>query len=170
MKIIDRNGRLFGKISVIDVIVILAVIVVAAAIYVKTHKPQTGSNVATTTIVYQMSVENQPEYMLDAIQVGDQIYDKERSTGGSLGTITDIQVSDGTYEAKLDDGTYEIVPAQGRYNLLLTIEGQGLIDENGNYLLNRVYNLGVNSSREFNNKYGLFLGRIVSIEAVQPEG
>ncbi len=83
-----------------------------AAIYVKTHKPQTGSNVATTTIVYQMSVENQPEYMLDAIQVGDQIYDKERSTGGFLGTITDIQVSDGTYEAKLD-GTYEIVPAQG---------------------------------------------------------
>ena len=161
MKIIDRNGRLFGKISVIDVIVILAVIVMAAAIYVKTHKPQTGSNVATTTIVYQMSVENQPEYMLDAIQVGDQIYDKERSTGGSLGTITDIQVS---------DGTYEIVPAQGRYNLLLTIEGQGLIDENGNCLLNRVYNLGVNSSREFNNKYGLFLGRIVSIEAAQPEG
>ena len=105
MKIIDRNGRLFGKISVIDVIVILAVIVMAAAIYVKTHKPQTGSNVATTTIVYQMSVENQPEYMLDAIQVGDQIYDKERTTGGSLGTITDIQVSDGTYEAKLDDGT-----------------------------------------------------------------
>lgn len=45
MKIIDRNGRLFGKISVIDVIVILAVIVMAAAIYVKTHKPQTGSNV-----------------------------------------------------------------------------------------------------------------------------
>ncbi len=33
-------------------------------------------------------------------------------------------------------------PLRGRYNLLLTIEGQGLIDENGNYLLNRVYNLG----------------------------
>ena len=61
-------------------IVILAVIVMAAAIYVKTHKPQTGSNVSTTTIVYQMEVHNQPEYMLDAIQVGDQIYDKERST------------------------------------------------------------------------------------------
>ena len=161
MKIIDRNGRLFGKISVIDVIVILAVIVMAAAIYVKTHKPQTGSNVSTTTIVYQMEVHNQPEYMLDAIQVGDQIYDKERSTGGSLGTITDIQVSDGTYEAELHDGTCEVVPAQGR---------QGLIDENGNYLLNRVYNLGVNSSREFNNKYGLFLGRIVSIDTAQPEG
>lgn len=170
MKIIDRNGRLFGKISIIDVIVILAVLVAVLAIYVKTHKPQTGSNVDTTTIVYQMQVDNMPEYMLQAIQKGDQIYDKERSTGGSLGTITDIQVSDGTYEAKLSDGTYEVVPAENHYNLLLTIQGEGLIDENGNYLLNRVYNLGVNSSREFNNKYGLFLGRIVSIEAAQPQG
>lgn len=172
MKIIDRNGRLFGKISVIDVIVILAVIVVALAIYVKTHKPQTGSNVSTTTVVYQMKVDNQPEYMLQAIQVGDQIYDKERSTGGSLGTITDIQVSDGTYEAKLNDGTYEVVPAENRYNLLLTIRGEGLVEEDGSILLNRVYDLGVNSSREFNNKYGLFLGRIVSIETetAQPQG
>ena len=120
----DRDGRLFGKISIVDVIVLLVVAAMVAAVYVKTHKPQTGSNVGTTTVVYQMELENQPEYMLDAIQVGDQMFDKERSTGGSLGTITDIQVSDGTYEAKLDDGTYEIVPAQGRYNLLLTIEGQ----------------------------------------------
>ena len=170
MKIIDRNGRLFGKISVIDVIVILAVVVVALAIYVKTHKPQTGSNVSTTTIVYQMKVDNQPEYMLQAIQVGDQIYDKERSTGGSLGEIIDIQVSDGTYEAKLSDGTDEIVPAENRYNLLLTIRGEALVEEDGSVLVNRVYDLGVNSSREFNNKYGLFLGRIVSIEAAQPQG
>lgn len=170
MKIIDRNGRLFGKISVIDVVVILAVIAVALAIYVKTHKPQTGSNVETTAIVYQMKVDNLPDYMVQAIQKGDQIYDKERSTGGSLGTITDIQVSDGTYEAKLSDGTYEVVPAENRYNLLLTIQGEGLVEEDGSYLLNRVYDLGVNSSREFNNKYSLFLGRIVSIEAAQPEG
>ena len=170
MKIIDRNGRLFGKISIIDVIVILAVVVMALAIYVKTHKPQTGSNVSSTTIVYQMKVDNLPQYVVDAIQAGDDIYDKERSTGGSLGKITDIQISDGTYEAKLDDGTYEIIPAQDRYNLLLTIEGQGLVESDGSYLLNRVYDLGVNSSREFNNKYSLFLGRIISIDVPQQEG
>ena len=35
MKIIDGNGRLFGKISVIDVLVILVVAVLAAALYFK---------------------------------------------------------------------------------------------------------------------------------------
>ena len=40
MKILDRDGRLFGKISIIDVIVILVVAVLALAIYVKTQMPR----------------------------------------------------------------------------------------------------------------------------------
>ena len=111
MKILDRDGRLFGKISIIDVIVILVVAVLALAIYVKTQMPQTGTSVTTTKVVYQMKLNNQPEYMLSAIQVGDQMYDKESSTGGSLGTIVDIEGSPGTEQGELDDGTVAYVPA-----------------------------------------------------------
>ena len=32
MKLMDKNGRLFGKISVIDVVVVLVVLVMAAAL------------------------------------------------------------------------------------------------------------------------------------------
>ena len=110
MKILDRDGRLFGKISIIDVIVILVVAVLALAIYVKGQMPQTGASVTTTPVVYQILADNQPEYMLDAIQVGDQLFDKERSTGGSLGEIIDVQVSDCTYQGELDDGTVADVP------------------------------------------------------------
>lgn len=163
MKLIDRNGRLFGKISIVDVIVILVVAVLGVAIYAKTHKPQTGTKVATTSIVYQMRLENQPAYMLDAIQVGDQMYDKERSTGGSLGEILDIQVEDGTKRAELNDGTTAVVPAEGNYNILLTIRGKGLVTEEG-YALNRIYQLGVNSTRNFNTKYASFVGIITDIQ------
>ena len=85
MKILDRDGRLFGKISIIDVIVIVVVAVLAATLYLKHQMPQTSGGVSTTTVVYQMRLENQPEYMLSAIQVGDQLYDLERSTNGALG-------------------------------------------------------------------------------------
>ena len=37
MKLMDKNGRLFGKISVIDVVVVLVVLVMAAALYVKNN-------------------------------------------------------------------------------------------------------------------------------------
>ena len=109
MKILDRDGRLFGKISIIDVIVILVVAVLALAIYVKTQMPQTGTSVTTTKVVYQMKLNNQPEYMLSAIQIGDELFDKERSTGGSLGTIVDIEVSSGTEQGELDDGTVALL-------------------------------------------------------------
>ena len=164
MKILDRDGRLFGKISIIDVIVILVVAVLALAIYVKTQMPQTGTSVTTTKVVYQMKLNNQPEYMLSAIQVGDQMFDKERSTGGSLGTITDIQVSGGTYEGKLNDGTVAMLPAEDCYNILLTIEGEALIEGNGSVMLNRIYSLGVNSNRNFNTQYANFVGTIVDLQ------
>ena len=151
----DRDGRLFGKISIVDVIVLLVVAVMVAAVYVKTHKPQTGSNVGTTTVVYQMELEN---------QLGDQMFDKERSTGGSLGTITDIQVSGGTYEGKLNDGTVAMLPAEDCYNILLTIEGEALIEGNGSVMLNRIYSLGVNSNRNFNTQYANFVGTIVDLQ------
>ena len=136
----DRDGRLFGKISIVDVIVLLVVAVMVAAVYVKTHKPQTGST------------------------VGDQMFDKERSTGGSLGTITDIQVSGGTYEGKLNDGTVAMLPAEDCYNILLTIEGEALIEGNGSVMLNRIYSLGVNSNRNFNTQYANFVGTIVDLQ------
>lgn len=164
MKILDRDGRLFGKISVIDVIVIVVVAALALAIYVKTQMPQTGSSVTTTPVVYQILADNQPEYMLDAIQVGDQLFDKERSTGGALGEIVDIQISEGTYQGELDDGTVADVPVEGYYNILLTIQGEALVGSDGSVALNRIYDLGVNSHRYFNTKYAYFLGLVTDIQ------
>ena len=57
MKLMDKNGRLFGKISVIDVVVVLVVLVMAAALYVKnTSLSHTSTRVTNTPITYQVSV------------------------------------------------------------------------------------------------------------------
>ena len=54
MKVIDKNGRLFGKISVIDVVVLLLVIVLAVALRHKAQLPQTGTTVPETPITIQV--------------------------------------------------------------------------------------------------------------------
>ena len=164
MKFMDRDGRLFGKISIIDVIVLLVVAVLVAAIYTKTQMPQTGSSVAMTRVVYQMELENLQPYMVEAIQEGDELFDEERTTNGALGKIIDIEVSDGTSQGGLSDGTYAVLPCEGRYNMVLTLEGQALVGEDGSVALNRVYDLGVNSHRSFVTKYASFVGRVLSIQ------
>ena len=156
MKVIDHNGRLFGKISVIDVLVILVVIALAGALYVKNTRPHTGTSVATQTITYQVLVEGAQSYLKDNIHVGDKVYDLTYSSGGSpLGEITDIEEQPGSKLTNLTDGTMGLAQVEDGVNLLLTIQGEGLVGDKG-YSLNRVYDLGINSARTYYTKYAQF--------------
>lgn len=165
MKLIDKNGRLFGKISVIDVLVILAVLVLAAGLHAKTSKnaitATTGQN--DVFITYSVEVEGVRSYVADAVREGDKLYEQDRSTGGSIGEILSIEKFPGTKSVPLWDGTYRKVPAEDCANLLLTVKGKGIVSD-GHYLLNRVYELGVNSSRNYNTTYAQFVGKVHSIE------
>lgn len=94
MRIIDRDGRLFGKISVIDLLVIAAVAVIAAAVYVKNNATPTGSGtVREQSITFQIQTVGMEDYLTDAIRVGDKVYDANYSSGsGPVGEITQVQV------------------------------------------------------------------------------
>ena len=163
MKIIDNNGRLFGKISVIEVIVVLIVAVMAVALYLKTNTmTHTSTTVVNDKITYQVLARAVPDYVDGHMQVGDHLYDNDNASGGCLGEIKALEILPGEEMVTFDDATMEVVPSEGTINLLLTIEGEGLID-NGSYMLNRVYALGVNAGRNFATEYVRFAGTVVSI-------
>ena len=166
MKIIDRNGRLFGKISVIDVLVILVVIVMAAALYFKNNQTHTGTAVTEQTITFQVRARGVDNFVADAIRVDDYLYDQSYSSGGQpLGQIIDVQVErdPGTKLAdKLTDGTAGLLEAEDTRDLILTVKGSGLITGKS-YSINRVYDLGVNSSRNYCTNRADFTGTVIDI-------
>ena len=163
MKVIDHNGRLFGKISLIDVLAILVVLALGAALYVKSNQPHAGSSAPLQTITYQALVEGAPEYLQNSIHVGDQVYDRDYESGGApLGEIVEIQKLPGSKVAEFDDGTAGTAPVEGSANLLLTIQGEGLVNDEG-YYLNRVYSLGVNAARTYYSKYAEFTTMVTAI-------
>ena len=148
MKIIDHEGRLFGKISVIDLLVVAVVIVLAAALRFKSGQAITGTSVPEETIVFQV-----------------QLYDLNYASGGrSLGEVTEIQVvrEPGTLVAALDDGTAGPVEVEDSVNLLLTVKGSGLVNGKSR-TINRVYDLGLNASRTFYTDLAQFTGTISNI-------
>lgn len=166
MKIIDRNGRLFGRISIIDVLVILVVLVMAAALYFKGQQTHTGTSVVEQTIIFQIRARGVNEYVAAAIQEGDGVYDSVYPSGGrALGEIIDIQVerTPGTKLEDLGNGFSGLKEADGTSDLLITVRGWGLIDGKS-YSLNRVYDLGVNSSRNYYTKRADFVGTVVDIQ------
>lgn len=164
MKIIDRNGRLFGKVSVIDVLVVAVVLVLAAALNMKNnHLSHTSTSVTNVPITYQILVSGTRNYVGDTIQEGDLLYEKDRNSGGALGTIVSVEVLPSSRIAEFIDGTVDMVPAEDSSNLLLTVQGEGIVSD-GRVLLNRIYDLGVNSARTFCTKYVQFVGNISNIQ------
>lgn len=68
------TGRagLFGKISIIDVLVLAVVIVMAVALYVKTnHREITSTTTSDTPFTYQILVSGVRGYVADAIREKD---------------------------------------------------------------------------------------------------
>jgi len=166
MKVIDRNGRLFGKISVIDVLVILVVAVLGAALFFKSNQTHTGTTVTEQPIVFQIRVRGAEDYVAGAIKEGDGVYDKDYSSGGkAIGKITKIEVErePGRKLAEdLHDGAAALVEVEDSVDLLITVEGSGLVTGKS-YSINRVYALGVNSSRTYYTKQAQFVGTVANI-------
>ena len=165
MKVIDQNGRLFGKISVIDLLVVAVVIVLAAALHFKSGQTHTGITVTEQPITFQLRVRGVRGYVVDAIRVGDGLYDQNYSSGGrARGEITDIQVErdPGTTMAYLNDGTVALIVTDDTVDLLITVEGQGLLNGKS-YSVNRVYDLAVNSARAYYTRTSQFTGTVASI-------
>lgn len=165
MKIIDRNGRLFGKISVIDLLVVAVVAVMAAALWFKGSQPHTGTSVPDRTITFQIRAMGIRTYVADSIRVGDAVYDKDYSSGGGpVGRITAVEVErdPGTAIASMDDGTAAMVEVEDSVDLLITVEGSGLYDGKS-WSINRVYDLGVNSARTYLTARSQFTGMVADI-------
>jgi hypothetical protein len=163
MKLMDENGRLFGKVSVLDLLVVLVVVVLALALSFKKEQTHTGTSIPQQTITYQILVRGVRSYVVDAVQVGDLLYDQDYTTGGTLGEILDIQTFPGDKMTEMKDGSIEFLEMEDCQNLLITVQGNGILS-NGHYQINRIYELGVNASRNYYTPYVQFTGTVMSIE------
>lgn len=153
MKIIDKQGRLFGKVSVIDLVVIAVVVILAAALYLKqTQKVHVSPTTPTTGIVYEVKIPSVREEALDAFQVGDRVYDQDNDSGNAIGTITEVRLEPYRASTTTTDGSYHIYEVEGRKDVYLTLTAEGLVS-NGRYYVNRTYEVSVNSYRNIYTKY-----------------
>lgn len=164
-KIIDRNGRLFGKVSFIDVLVVLVVVVMAIALYMKNNTLEASmtGETSSTPIVFTVEAENVHLNVIEAIQVGDKVYDKDRSSGGAIGVITAIEEMEAGKVERLTDGTYARLTNENARNLIITIEGSGSVT-NGRYAVNKIYEIGVNAARNFYTSHAVFTASVIDIQ------
>ena len=105
MKIIDEKGRLFGKLNLIDLLVIILLIAAVAAVAWKLVGKKAAEAVADTgrTITYTVTVEdvNREAAEFASTQIGKSLVNNSKVVDAA---ITDAAVTDRADSAHVDLG------------------------------------------------------------------
>ncbi len=152
----DNKGKLFGKINIVDLLVILIVVVAIAVTYFKfnlsTHSDVTTSNGQAQYTLVTKAVRM---YTVDQLVEGDKVFDEE--SGKCVGEIVKVE-----YEPAYDyviktDGTpvYSQIPE--RYDVKVTVLTDAIINDSG---------ISANGAKfMYYNQKGIYYTKRVQVEA-----
>ena len=131
-KIMDKNGKFFGKVSVIDVLLIVLILGLAAGFgYRKLSAPAERIVYSNTKFYSTFMVEKVREFSVAAFAEGDLIYEQYGTQ--PLGKIVDIRTEDAYDVLKKADGTAIYAPIEEKFNVYLTLESSGSVNDGGYY-------------------------------------
>ncbi|MBQ6893019.1 MAG: DUF4330 domain-containing protein [Clostridia bacterium] len=161
MKLIDEKGRIGGKFSIIDLLVILLII---ACVFAVVIKMQTTEDVrgGDRTITCEVRVEYIRDITVNAIKSVSEVIDAE--TEKELGEILDITTTPARLIMQVNDGSYTFVEYQDRYDAIVTIEAEGT-ETNDGYYTTSGRQLMVGETIGISNGNVQFFGEIISVKA-----
>ena len=151
MKILDSQGRLFGKLSILDVGAVLIVLLVAVGIFF--FPGTSGGSVAQVgTSVKPVEIDaiaiglkgtNVP----DLFKAGDKINVVIRNQPSGQITIKSVKTLTRTLAVPQPNGTLKALPDPREEesfskNMMFTLEGKGQLTENGPVLGNTKVKIG----------------------------
>lgn len=123
MKIIDQKGKLFGKINLVDLAVLLLLLCAVLLTAYKLTSGKTSSNDSSeVTVRYTLYIRGLREVSVNAVMAEtEEINDAEY--GGSVGHIVgDVIKQKAVENVVLEDGTYATATYDDRYDLYVTLE------------------------------------------------
>lgn len=163
---IDNSGRVKGRVSLIDIILVAAVLVLAAGFVYTRLSPRIGA-LTNPTEEFHVVIQSDGvrQFIVDAVSVGDVMF--RQHDRHPLGRVIAIEVGPSFGYLHRQDGTATFVEREGRYALNITLEAVGSTRENVGYFINGSDHMA--PGREVilvSNKVVLFNGRVQSVTQV----
>lgn len=144
---LDNKGRLFGKVSIVDLLVVVIIAVMLVGVFTAYQKIHNKSiltenkslvqNNTLDTLEVTMRLKEVRQISMDAIHVGDEVYMKD--TGKYLGEI--IRVSSEPAKRLIYDLEGKAVNAEvpERLDVILQVRVPGKRLENGFYTADNIH-------------------------------
>ncbi len=125
-----KNGKIFGKISIVDIAVVLLVITLVCGVYLRLSG-SVGSFVTGETYECVVKVKNVRDFTVKALEKGGEVYDK--TTKEYIGTIIAVTTEPAAEPLLMADGSHTMAPMENRYHAYVTIEFSGKESADGYY-------------------------------------
>lgn len=161
MKAVDNNGKLFGKVNLVDVGIVLLLVLAVAAVGAKIAKEKVLGK-ESAVIRYTLLAEGVRRQSVDAInQSYEKVVDAENED--ELGKIVDVKVEKAKKIVELPDGTFMESEYPDKFDLYVTVETNGTVSKNG-YFTDSGKKLLYGDTIGINNGYSQMFGMIEKIE------
>ncbi len=159
--IINDKGKLFGKISIIDVIVLIGIIVAGFGLYTRFSAPAT-EKVATQnqSIEYTLLVKEVRIGTVNALKNSDAVINS--LTKEHTGNIVSVSEVPTIRSVELSDGTVQAIEIPDKYDVTVTIRLDGKANDMGFYTSTN-QSLTVGSTQNIQTKFSNTSGTITSV-------
>ncbi len=161
---INKEGKLFGKISIIDIVVVLAVVVMSFGLYLRFGGEETKVSTQKQQIEYTLLVKGVRIGTVEALQQLGPVTNV--STKEYAGDITEVTYEKAIDTRELANGRIVETPLPERYNATVKIHVDGSVNNSGYYTsTNQSINIG--STLYFTSKFANTSGVIVDVGEIQ---
>lgn len=163
---IDENGKVNGKISIIDIFAIAIVLVAVIGIslrFVTLQIKEAKEGKRPVTLSYVVEIEGVRIYTVEALEKRGDVIDIDQKK--VLGKVVDVESNNQKIEHFLNDGTIVDSEIPDKYVARVTILSDA-VESNKGYYLKNDSELSVGANISLATKYVNSSGRVISIKKV----
>lgn len=162
----DKNGKIFGKINIIDLAAILIVVLAIIGITIRFTSIAAENVNQKAKFSYVVEIEDIRIYSVNALKKMGTATDKQ---GNVIGEITNVETDRMRKQLVNDDGEPIKVYTPERYVAKVTLESEGKDTDSG-YFVGENTELSVGSSITMYTKYSNCSGKIIKVDKIENQG
>ncbi len=159
----DKNGKVFGKINIIDLLVIVVIIAAAIGISARFITNAAKDAKSVTDFSYVVKIEGVRNYTVNALEKMGKV--SNIKTGELIGEITNVKSEPQTRQQIDENGRVVNAEIPERYNVYVTVSAEGKDSEDG-YFVGGDIELSVGTTMTMATKYVNSTGRVTEIEKI----
>ena len=161
----DKNGKLFGKISIIDIIVVVVLILCLVGAYMRFGGRAAQIVSKSTPIDYTVEIKGVRAFTVDGLKKMGACSDQK--TKKYVGDIVEVVESPAQGVLQMADGSFLKAPVPERFDVLVTIRTDGKMDDR-TFFNNQNSEITAGSYYEVISAWVHSSGEIKYVKAVEP--